>query len=256
MFLKFILSLLLLCHLSSCKILSLSQKNKADTADRQDIPLKAGADKDSEDVAGIPGYLMKCELPKLPTSLSPDAIMECAVYHQEKPVVVEWEVQSPSPVSSSISDSGRISILFQTSLSEQTLELMLKVIITATINPQEKLVKSGNDLLKASANRFRVHARCDEVFAVLVTDQFAQYSYFEMLPFTGCQRLAEALSNIEVPIGGLSEVPPGPTVLASCSNEQFVLEIKQPDSNAINSLGPMPLEACLDLVKVIHALQL
>jgi hypothetical protein len=251
----------LLGLVTGCKLISGSDANRNDQP-REEVtppPLKQGADKESESVGGIPGYKMQCQFALIPTSLDQETTLACQLDGVDPGTTIDWIIDRPDQ------QSGDPSTLpadepFQFTIAAETrimsLDLTTRTLITGTIDGSESLNELGRELLAAPADSYRVDSRCDELFALMLTDAQTQFFYLEMNAFAGCQQLSEKLEYQILPASPeVATIPPATAdIQASCddANGQFTLTVAKPTFQGNAQLGPLPQAICHRLVNLIH----
>jgi len=245
---------------SSCKISGPFMKSQPGDAE---VPItRQGTDKESESVVGIPGYKLACEFEGIPTSLEPTANMSCNVTGNQETDEIEWTIDRPDGEQPIIQTTqGQQDLIFniETTNRDLTLDIASRTIIKAQLNRGVEITALGRHLLEAEQNTYRVGARCQGLFSLLLTDDQALFTKAEVSRFRACETLAEALNKKTISKAANQQpvLEPGPTVTASCpENNTLTLQINTPELQATQAIGPIERNACRHLVRLIHELGL
>ncbi|MFW7381600.1 MAG: hypothetical protein ACOH5I_22520 [Oligoflexus sp.] len=240
---------------SSCKIVSPEQKS---VRDESPTSMQQGADKESESVVGIPGYRMNCDFAEIPTSLEPAADLGCKIEGAPAKERIQWTIDRPDQEElitlQSLGQEIQL-IPIDTGNRDLSLDVATRTMIKAQLSDGTEISAIGRHLLMAKPAEYRLGARCDALFSVLLTDEESLFVKGEVSRFTNCEKLAQALHQKTLSKNASASLPPepGPTVQASCdATENVTIAIQTPELTASQSFGPIDPNACLQLVRLIH----
>ncbi len=243
--------------------LGCKRKQAQTPAPTPDSALQGKPDKVSEEPTGLPGYPLLCRWIQGPASDTLEASLNCFLADSEgQPAVLSGKTDWTASV---LGDAT----LLQQMLPNKTMNLTVKstsrdalglaiqnLQLKATFQGQERS-KAGRDVVKADSSKVRLAASCKNLFTLLFVNDLSAFTYLEINRFNGCEQLAGALQNAQVPDGKSRLLPDlHKTVQASCKDGLFQLTINQPNFQGSNSHGPIAAESCEDLRGLVNNLGL